>query len=140
MVRPDDVARELRALADRYAAAADDRDADAFADVFTDDGVLETHRGEMRGRDELRSVPERLARYDQTRHTVTSHEVVDVAGDAATARAWCTAEHTTIGDVCVETYVMEIRYDDRCHRDESGRWRIAHRRLVLLSEDTRQGA
>lgn len=133
------VADDLRALAERYAAAADARDGDAFADVFAEDGVLVTHRGELRGRDELRSVPDRLARYDRTRHLVTGHEIVAADGDDATARTWCTAEHTTIGDVCVETYVMEIRYDDRCRRDPSGRWTITERRLVLLSEETRQG-
>lgn len=129
----------LRDVVERYATAADRRDADAFAAVFAPDGVLVTPRGELRGHAELRSVAARLGRYDETRHTITGHQLVAFDGDDATAETFCTAEHVTIGDVCVETYVMEIRYDDRFRRDELGGWRIVERRLVLLSEDRRQG-
>jgi ketosteroid isomerase-like protein len=122
----------------RYATAADRRDRDAFASVFCDDGVLVTPRGELRGHAELATVPDRLARYDQTRHTITGHEVTSIDGDEATAQTWCTAEHLTIGDVCMETYELRVRYDDRLRRD-AGEWRIAERVLVVLAEERRQG-
>src|SRR5437762_865634 len=40
----------LRRLAEQYARGADTRDAELYADVFTDDGVLVTTRGEVTGR------------------------------------------------------------------------------------------
>ena len=130
---------ELRALVERYATAADERDAAGFAGCFTDDGVLITPRGELRGTTELATVPARLDRYDRTRHLVTDHRVHEVADELATGATWCTAEHLTIGDVCVETHVMTIRYDDRYERTPDG-WRLARRTLVLLDEERRQGA
>lgn len=128
---------QIRGLVAQYATAADRRDGDAFAAVFTDSGVLVTPRGELRGHDRLRTVAERLARYDRTVHTVTDHRLASLDGDEAVGATFCTAEHLTIGDVCVETYVMTIRYDDRFRRVDGG-WRIAERRLVLLAEERRQ--
>ena len=62
----------------------------------------------------------------------------EVADELARGSTWCTAEHLTIGDVCIETYVMTIRYDDRYARTPDG-WRIVSRTLVLLDEAWRQG-
>lgn len=128
----------LRALVDRYASAADRRDTAAFADAFTEDGVLSTPRGERRGRGELGEVTRLLARYDETRHAVTDQRIDGADGDRATGSTWCTAEHVTVGDVRVETHVMTIRYDD-VYRRVDGAWRIERRVLVLLAEERRQG-
>lgn len=84
----------------RYVFAADWQDADTYAAVFTEDGILDWARGVAEGREairkevhgmraafaeqEARDAPLRPARL---RHFITSI-VLDVQGDEATARAF----------------------------------------------------
>jgi len=46
----------LRSLVEQYARGADTRDADLYADVFTDDAVLHTGRSEVVGRADLLTI------------------------------------------------------------------------------------
>ncbi len=126
---------ELRRLVERYARSVDDRDAAAFADVFTDDAVLITGRGEVRGREQLLAVPARLERYRVTMHLVGNHDV-QLAADGVAASGWtyCIARHVyAVGDA-ERVSVMHIRYDDRFRRQPDG-WRITERRLAVLWEE-----
>lgn len=120
---------ELRALSERYAAAADDGDADAFAAVFTPDGRLAVHypadgddpSTDLRGAEALAAVPGRLTeRYDRTFHLLgqSTHD-----GDAGLV--YCVAHHLSRAEG-TDT-VMYLRYRDRYRRGEDGAWRIAER-------------
>lgn len=124
---------QIRRLVDDYALAADTGDGGRFAGAFTPDGVLvasETSRYE--GADELATVPDKLARYDRTRHVVANH-VVDLApsGDEATGVTYCDAHHLLRDDRGDERdRILHLRYLDRFVRTTAG-WRIAERRLEL---------
>jgi uncharacterized protein (TIGR02246 family) len=128
----------LRDLVVQYARAADERDAPRFADVFTDDGVLVTPTGEIRGRAELLTVPVQLGRFESTQHRVGDH-IVDMTGpdeNRATGQVECVAEHKSSSGGRSRVYVMYIRYHDEYVLGSSG-WRIAHRRLELLRDEHR---
>lgn len=124
----------LRLLVEQYARGADSRDAELFADVFTDDAVLVTNRGEISGRDELITVAPRLGRYEVTMHFVGNHDVVFDGADEATGTVLCKAEHIYSTADGRRDYVMNIRYHDAYVRTPDG-WRIRHRRLELLWDD-----
>lgn len=153
----DDRDRQLlRRLVESYARAADRRDPEAFAAVFTDDGVLSVEGHDMRGRDALLLVAPRLSKYRVTEHLVVSHHVdLGDAGsvgagsgdagsggagsgdaDVAVGEVSCIASHVYDRDGTDRVRVMHIRYDDRYRRTEHG-WRIEERRLVLLFEEDR---
>jgi uncharacterized protein (TIGR02246 family) len=123
----------LRRLVEQYAAGADQRDAALYADVFTDDGLLVTQVGEVRGRESLLKIAPKLARYRVTMHLVGNHHVAFADG-GATGSAYCVARHVYAHDDGERVYVMHIRYDDVYRRVGTG-WRIAERRLVLLWDE-----
>jgi uncharacterized protein (TIGR02246 family) len=126
----------LRMLVEQYARGADTRDAALYADVFTDDGVLVTSRGEVKGREELLTIAPRLGRYRATMHLVANHYVDFQDADHATGIAYCQASHVTAGDDGESVYVMNIVYHDVYVREPRG-WRIAHRRLEVPWVDDR---
>jgi uncharacterized protein (TIGR02246 family) len=120
----------LRMLVEQYARGADTRDAALYADVFSDDGVLITSRGEVKGREELLTIAPRLARYKATMHLVANHSVDFQDADHATGITYCQASHVTAGDAGDRVYVMNIVYHDVYVREPRG-WRIANRRLEV---------
>ncbi|NQV05209.1 nuclear transport factor 2 family protein [bacterium] len=128
----------LRHLVEQYAMAADRRDAALFADVFAEDGVLITPKGEVRGRAELLAIPEQLDVFESTRHRVDDHSVVFPGSDGvrATGEVECVAEHRSVSGGRERVYVMYIRYHDEYVRDGSG-WHIVSRRLDLLRDEHR---
>ncbi|WP_034511487.1 nuclear transport factor 2 family protein [Blastococcus sp. URHD0036] len=124
---------ELDALSRRYAAAADDGDAAAFAGVFTADGRLAVHypadgdrpSTDLRGAEALAAVPGRLAeRFDRTFHLL-GQVGTEPDGEEATGLVYCLAHHLSRADG-TDT-VMFLRYRDRYRRDDDGTWRIAER-------------
>ena len=128
----------LRNLVEQYASAADRREATLFADVFTEDGVLVTPTGEIRGRAGMLEVPAQLGVFASTRHRIGGHSVdfTGPDGNRATGHVDCVAEHRSSSDGRERVYVMHIRYHDEYVRGGSG-WRITHRRLELLREEHR---
>ncbi|MBO6718482.1 MAG: nuclear transport factor 2 family protein [Rhizobiaceae bacterium] len=126
----------FRDLAERYAFACDRRDADAFAGVFTADGVLEAPRGRFSGRSELRGVIPMMARlYLKTFHAVLGQQV-EIDGDNAQGETYSIARHyfeKELGDL--RCYEMTIRYQDRFRR-EGAEWRFSSRTLVVEATHT----
>jgi len=153
-VRPDPapLAREdeeaLRWLSTAYAGAADDRDGEGLASLFTDDGALVVPKFPSdlrpvvtrRGHDALVQVAEMLRRYDRTFHLVTNHRF-RVDGDTASGEVQCVAHHVSAaggpetldpvhpGPAGTDT-VWFIRYRDRYRRTGAG-WRFERRELDL---------
>lgn len=128
--RPDDDARrELRALVEQYASAADARDPVRFAAVFTPDATLAGSRFTYRGRDQIATVPAKLERYLRTRHVV-GDQVVTLAGDRAGGETTCTAHHLYEEGGARRDRVLHIRYQDRYVRID-GTWLIAERTLLV---------
>lgn len=128
----------LRRLVEQYARGADTRDGVLYAGAFTDDAVLVTNRGEIRGRAALEATAPKLARYEVTMHLVANHYVEFDPADAdrATGLAYCVANHVHTVDGVRRVYVMNIAYHDRYVRTADG-WRMEHRRLELLWDEDR---
>jgi ketosteroid isomerase-like protein len=147
---------DIRRLSTGYAAAVDALDGDAFAALFTADGELwvpDVRRSlvptiRRAGFEELRRIPDGLARYHATCHQVgaTSFDV-DVDGSTATGTVMGVAHHLTAsasgvaaatggdGGPGVDT-IWYLRYEDEYRRDPDG-WRIAKRELHLRSVEER---
>jgi uncharacterized protein (TIGR02246 family) len=138
MAKPDETSDRvaLRMLVEQYARGADTRDAALFADVFSDDGVLVTSRGEVKGREELLTIAPKLSRYRATMHLVANHSVDFQDGDHATGVTYCQASHVREVEGVDKVYVMNIVYHDVYVREPRG-WRIAHRRLELPWDEDR---
>lgn len=114
-----DSIRELRA---NYCYHVDDGNAEAFASLFTQDGVLDFgSAGTYAGREELREfvdsvVPEYYSFIVHMLH----NPVIEVDGDAATGRWYFEAPCTSQG----EDMWIQGRYDDEYVRVD-GEWRFA---------------
>jgi uncharacterized protein (TIGR02246 family) len=77
---------EIRKLLARYCFAIDARDADAWADLFTEDGVFHYKLGEpIQGREALRQF---VSAIPDDRHHLTMNEIIEMDGDIATVRAY----------------------------------------------------
>jgi len=125
----------LRALVDRYAAAVDARDADAFAALFLAAGVLAVYEDEgappaveYRGTPELRGVMDLLRFYARTFHLMANH-LCEVDGDEASGETYCLAHHLTQDERGASDLVMLIRYRDAYARTDDG-WRFARRDVL----------
>jgi hypothetical protein len=117
-----------------YAITADERDADRFAACFAVDARLHVidPRGTVlhtyQGRDDIRSIPGRLERYDRTLHHVTTHRA-RIDGVNATGVTYCSAHHISVGDDgTANDRVLEIRYIDQYVRSAHG-WLIVDREV-----------
>ena len=122
-----------------YAAAADERDAEAFVALFLSDATLTARRGSgpaatYAGAERLAEIPARLSRYVETFHVVTNITAT-ADGDGAAGRSLCRAHHVTVDDDTAVDQVLTIRYSDTYGRTGNG-WRIATRDVhILWSED-----
>ncbi|MYH30298.1 MAG: nuclear transport factor 2 family protein [Acidobacteria bacterium] len=114
----------IRNLAGRYSQALDLGDPAAWAEVFTDDGVMDmvAQGYEIKG-EALRSLP-RDGEPSRGRHIPTTF-VIDGAGDEATMRSYVTVVSTDDP----ARIVFQGRYEDRLRRVD-GRWRIERRRIL----------
>ena len=117
---------EIRDLAGRYSHAIDLGDTAAWAEVFTEDGVMEmAAQGHNITGDQLRGLgADREPREGGGRHIPTTF-VIDGAGDDASMRSYV----TVVGTADPARIVFQGRYEDRLRRVD-GRWRIAHRRIL----------
>ena len=125
----------LRTLVDRYAAAVDRRDADAFASLFLPAGVLAVYEDERaaaaveyRGTRELRDVMDLLRFYARTFHLMANH-LCEVDGDRASGETYCLAHHLTQDERGLTDLLMLIRYRDAYARTAAG-WRFARRDVL----------
>ena len=106
---------EILQLLYRYNHAIDSGDAHGWAGTFTADGVFDVAGQVRSGQDELAAFAAGVHGY---RHTVVN-PVVDVAGDAATVRAyWVVYQGTAVAAVGT--------YEDEVVRTPGG-WRFAKR-------------
>ncbi|MBO6538139.1 MAG: nuclear transport factor 2 family protein [Rhizobiaceae bacterium] len=126
----------FRDLAERYAFACDRRDADAFAGVFTSDGILEAPRGRFSGHSELRGVIPMMEKlYLKTFHAVLSQQI-EIAEGGALGETYSIARHYfEKGDGNPHCYEMTIRYRDSFRREGSA-WLFSARVLAVEATHT----
>ena len=117
----------IRGLLLRYARGVDARDTSLVASCFTSDAA---YRGSLAAGtigDALDALGDAMARYQATRHAITSHEV-EIDGDSARSHADCTAQHW-LPDGSSRT--VGVRYHDELVRGPGG-WRITRREVERL--------
>ncbi|OWQ92574.1 nuclear transport factor 2 family protein [Sphingopyxis witflariensis] len=126
----------LRQTAELYAQGADRRDKKLWADILTDDCVLEGPGFTLSGRDAVLTSLDVLA----TMYTATQHRIhnqtVTITGDTALGETYCTADHISQQDGRKESLSWAIRYQDQWRR-EDGVWRFCDRKLLLDWEERR---
>ena len=127
---------EILELLGRYAHAIDSGDGEAYADCFTDDGVIELRRTglHVQGRDALAEFArEDHARSGAARH-MTNSPIIEGDGDEASMRVYLLRltqdrsqdEQRGIGAVGL--------YHDTLRR-VGGRWRFQHRDVFVDPQD-----
>lgn len=121
---------EIRALVERYADAVNRRDADAYADTWTPDGVWEIRGNRYKGRAAIMAywVPlmEGIPWVIQTINNGT----VDVDGDTASCR-WFHTDFALLPDGSKRMAIG--LYLDTCSRHD-GRWRFSYRSYLRMAE------
>lgn len=97
---PQDSAARLQWLADRaeisdlllaFVRAIDDKDQDAYADAFAENGHVQLPHATAEGREAIRTMRRPPAHWS-THHVLTNHQI-EIDGDTASARAYLEATH-----------------------------------------------
>ncbi len=122
---------DLADLAALYAVIVDQRDFARFDEVFTDDALLDTGRGQRSGLEEITDAMSGLLRYEATSHILGQQLLSVTDNGEIEGVTYCEAHHLRVdGDERID-HVMHIHYRDRFVRTPDG-WRIAYRRLAVL--------
>jgi ketosteroid isomerase-like protein len=122
----------IRELVGRYGFVIDNRDIDGLAELFCEDGVLQSRDGVMNARGRAAVVEMYKGRFKvlgPTFHFTHDHAITldERDPDSAEGIIASHAEVTRNG----ETMLAAIRYHDR-YRREGGRWRFASRVLSFF--------
>jgi hypothetical protein len=127
--------REILRLNARYNWACYERDPDAYADCFVEDGVYESGNsgGCNRGHDELRQGIVNAKNSAWLMGHVTADSVIDVDGDEATQRVFVLLYRRENTDGNNEFFASGT-YSDRLRRTPSG-WRFVHRTSYIDRSD-----
>lgn len=115
-----------------YCQLIDEGRADDFAEIFTEDAVLEEGAVPIHGRDGIRTLARAVVRrYRATSHHLSNVRMERLAEDriAATSYVYAWHEPAEPGDDLHiwARYLDELRFED-------GRWRIARRRLEVAGD------
>ena len=126
MRRPPTAHEELRALVQRYARAADERDVGSLADLFHPEAVIDGVRGPM-GLDAWLEAMAAPASRHVSMHML-GDPLLSVDEEAGTATLDTYAVVFQIGDQAAgqTDLTLGIRYRDEAVRHE-GRWVLRHR-------------
>jgi uncharacterized protein (TIGR02246 family) len=123
----------LRQLLERYARAADERDVDALAALFTDDATVIGTRGEQTIGEWLDSM--RAPRTFPVSMHLFGNPLVQVADGGARATLDTYAVVHQIGGEGQGDLTLGVRYLDEAVRDrgdQAGEWRIRRRRATTV--------
>lgn len=126
---------DLRRLVDLYGIAVDDRDTELYVSLFVEDGTLivrsfaSTQPVTFSG-PTLQQLMDVVAPYAATLHVVGNH-VVDLAGEVATGRTYCTAHHLRRDRRGDSSMTLLVSYHDWFVRTNEG-WRFRRRECDLL--------
>lgn len=120
---------EIGQLMARYCYALDDRDWDAFRQVFTDDGIHDdTAAGGFRGgvEEKVEFLKQALGKVKLSHHIVST-TLLELDGDTAHARSACQCPMVIdLGNGKTHVFFQGLQYHDALARTPAG-WRIAER-------------
>lgn len=117
---------QLRALGQRYARAADDRDYDAMADLFHPDAVVDGLRGESPIAEYLDAARSTPPSFETSMHVLGDPVIaLEPGADEATLDAYAVVYQVN-AHVGGGNMTLGMQYLDRCERRD-GVWRIRHR-------------
>jgi hypothetical protein len=123
----DDLTRDyeaLRALGQRYARAADDRDIDALAALFHPEAVIDGARGVLGAADWLDTMRGPKV-YPVSMH-VLGDPLIELSGDTAHLDTYAVVYQVGDKDAGPPDLTLGMRYVDDAVRHD-GRWVIRHR-------------
>lgn len=126
----------LRRTAELYAKGADRRDKAVWAEVVTEDCVVEGPGFKMEGRAAIVGSLDILASMFHTTQHRVHNQVVTITGDTAHGETYSTADHLKTEGGKTTLLAWAIRYQDTWRRAE-GVWRFSSRKLVIDWEETR---
>jgi len=135
---PSDPVAQLQWLIDRaeitnlfyaFAAAVDNKDSEAYADLFTEDGVVELPHGTTRGREAIRVMRGPPPHWG-THHISTNHKI-DIDGDQAIARGYLMATHIFDKSLPSKNAQAGGWYDTTLVKTADG-WRFSSVRLSIV--------
>lgn len=131
MTDPVSAVDELRNLLERYARAADERNVDALAALFTADAVVVGTRGEQPIADWLDTMREPRA-FPTSMH-VFGNPLVELSDDGSQATLDTYAVVYQLGDAAngQRDLTLGMRYHDDVVRETDG-WRIRARRAASV--------
>jgi len=118
----------LRDLVHAYADAVNRRDAEAWRELWTEDGVWEAFGTAFEGRDRVVATWQGAMQGFALVFHVSHHGVLTVEGDVAQGR-WTISEQLK-GVDGTASVLLALYHDD--YRREAGQWRFARRRLEVL--------
>jgi uncharacterized protein (TIGR02246 family) len=121
---------EIRDLMLAFARGLDERDWEAYADTFAEDGEFEIMGHRRVGRAEIAAGPARdLVKFHRTQHYSTNHRI-QIDGDRATASHYLLAVHIPDSARPSEHADIGGRYLCECRRTPAG-WRFTEVRLEV---------
>jgi len=125
---------EILDLIGRYSHAADGSSPEAYADVFTEDGIFHGRAGQpdeliLRGRDKLLAFHRRAIKQrgdSQTRHHQSTTIFLEMGDDRVITRTYLLT--TTAAQGVVPMVGLTSIYEDEMVRTPEG-WRIGYRKI-----------
>lgn len=126
----------IRRAATLYAIGADRRDKALWAQVLSDDCVIEGPGFRTQGlAANLASLDFLGKHFTKTQHRV-HNQLFSIEGDRASGETYGTADHLREVDGRTELVAWSLRYQDELQRD-GDTWRFTSRRLILDWEEIR---
>ena len=126
----------IRRAATMYATGADRNDKNLWAQVLTDDCIIEGPGFRAEGREvNLANLDYLHASYLRTQHRIHNQLYV-IDGDHASGETYCTADHLRVSNGRTEIVSWAVRYQDELVRDGQN-WRFRSRRLIVDWEEVR---
>ncbi|GAB5498326.1 MAG: hypothetical protein PsegKO_06370 [Pseudohongiellaceae bacterium] len=129
----DDVRDACSALVIDYAQYRDQFDAESFANLFTEDGILIIGESRWEGRDAIRARIEALDSSTTIRHHMSSIRITQQDAHHATGVSYAVIYSSPAGSNAISGPALIGDYIDRYVLTEDG-WRISHRELVTTHQ------
>lgn len=127
----DDIQDAGAALVISYAQHRDNYDAESFANLFTEDGVLIIGNNRWEGRDAIRARIEALDSRTTIRHHMSSIRITQIDDNHASGVSYAVIYSSPPGSNEISGPALIGDYVDQYVRTEAG-WKISHRELKSI--------